>query len=156
MGDAIIYPGTFDPVTHGHIHIVERASKLFNHIIIAVAKDNQKKSLLDFTERVMLTERVFSLNSKVEVCGFTGLLVDFVRTQETRMILRSMRSMLDFEYEYRIATANQAMLAGLESIFLLPDPSFAHISSTLVREIRQLNGDISPFVPPEVVDFLQH
>ena len=144
----ILYPGTFDPITNGHVDLVKRAAKLFDEVVIAVASGHHKKPLFDFEERVHLVETVFTDLPQVSVIGFEGLLVDFMREKNATAVLRGLRAMSDFEYEFQLANMNRELDENFEAVFLTPSQQYSFISSTLVREIGKLDGDVSKFVPP--------
>ncbi len=150
----VIYPGTFDPITNGHMDLVERASKMFDHIVLAVAESPKKRPLLDLDTRCELAREVLSHLDNVEVVGFNNLLADFVHERNAQVILRGLRAVSDFEYEFQLANMNRVLAPNVESVFLTPDQEHSYISSTLVREIASLNGDISKFVHPLVTEAL--
>jgi pantetheine-phosphate adenylyltransferase len=147
----VIFPGTFDPITLGHQDLVERAANLFDHIIVAIAENTHKKTLLPLEVRVKLCEQVFKNKPNVTVCSFTGLLVNFVKEQNCNTIIRGLRVISDFEYEFQLANMNRRLKPDFETVFLTPSEQYSFISSTMVREIASLGGDISSFVAPEVV-----
>lgn len=149
-----VYPGTFDPVTNGHIDLVRRAVRIFDRVIVGVAASPKKKTWLNLKERVALAKTVFADFETVEVCGFDGLLVDFAREHKAAAILRGLRAVSDFEFEFQLASMNRHLDENLESIFLTPAEQFSFISSSLVREVIQLGGDVSGFVHPDVVTAL--
>ena len=151
----VIYPGTFDPITNGHIDLVERAAKLFDHVVIAIAYSEKKLPLFSLDERIALCEQSLTHLDNVEVCGFSNLLIDFAKSKNSRCVLRGLRAVADFEYEFQLANMNRAMWSEFESVFLTPSEHLSYISSSLVREIAALNGDISPFVPKPVFDALR-
>ncbi len=151
----VIYPGTFDPITNGHTNIVERAAKLFDKLIIAVAASPKKKPLFDLEVRVQLARDVLAHIPNVEVLGFDNLLADFVRMHNANIILRGLRAVADFEYEFQLADMNRRLVPQAESLFLTPDNHLSYISSTLIREISYLGGDVSGFVSPLVVKALK-
>ena len=153
---SIVYPGTFDPITKGHIDLVERAAKLFGSVIIAIAQSEKKQPLFDLKERTTLTQDALSHIDNVEVCSFTGLLTDLVTEQGSNCVLRGLRAVADFEYEYQLANMNRALSPEIESIFLTPSEKFSYISSSLIREICSLKGDVSQFVPSNVAEALAH
>lgn len=155
MPKIVLYPGTFDPITNGHLDLVERAARLFDKVIVAVAKSSGKNPLFNVDERVELVEKVVEHLDNVEVCGFSGLLVDFAKHKQANVLLRGLRAVSDFEYEFQLANMNRRLAPNLESLFLTPAEQFSFISSTLVREIAALNGDVSEFVPEEVLQALQ-
>ncbi len=150
MSGPILYPGTFDPITNGHVDIVLRASHIFKKVIVAVAGGTTKKTHFSLKERVTLAKRVFKGAANVEVCGFDGLLADYVRKRKVRIILRGLRAVSDFEYEFQLATMNQVLIPEVDTMFLTPAEKYTFISSTLVREIALLGGDVSAFVHPAV------
>ena len=150
----IVYPGTFDPITNGHIDLVERASSLFDHVIVAVASSKKKEPLFDMNERIKLARKALLNFDNVEVIGFDYLLVNFVKDQNADAILRGLRAVSDFEYEFQLANMNRALSPKIESIFLTPSEKLSYISSSLVKEIGSLGGDINAFVPPCVRDAL--
>jgi pantetheine-phosphate adenylyltransferase len=145
-----VYPGTFDPITNGHTDLVARASRLFGKVILAVARDTAKKTVCDFDQRVALAKVAVSEFENVEVVPFEGLLVNFCRDQKATVLLRGLRAVSDFEYEFQLAGMNRRLAPDVETMFLTPSEQFAFISSTLVREIARLGGDVSEFVHPEV------
>lgn len=144
----ILYPGTFDPITNGHVDLVKRAIKLFDEVIIAVASGHHKKPLFDFDERVALVKNVFAEFPQVSVVGFEGLLVDFMRENGATAVLRGLRAMSDFEYEFQLANMNRELDENFEAVFLTPAQNYSFISSTMIREIAKLGGDVNKFVPP--------
>lgn len=150
-----IYPGTFDPVTNGHIDIIGRAAKIFPEIIVAVASNKAKRPFLPMETRIKLLEESVAHFPGVRVIGFENLLIDFVLEQNAGIILRGLRAVSDFEYEFQLAGMNRKLSKQVETIFLTPSENQMFISSTLVREIALLNGDISQFVPPCVIDELK-
>jgi pantetheine-phosphate adenylyltransferase len=151
----VVYPGTFDPITNGHIDLVERACRLFDKVLVAVAASTRKNPLFTLDERVELARTTLAHLPNVEVCGFDILLVEFVRQQEAQAVLRGLRAVSDFEYEFQLANMNRALAPTMESIFLTPAEHLSYISSSIVREIGMLGGDVSKFVPPPVEAALQ-
>ena len=149
-----IYPGTFDPITNGHVDLIERSCRLFDTVVVAIASSKRKGPLLTLEERVDLAKRVLSHLDNVEVVGFDILLVDFVRQQKASGVVRGLRAVSDFEYEFQLANMNRALAPDVESLFLTPADHLSYISSSLVKEIGSLGGDISKFVHPIVVDAL--
>jgi len=143
----ILYPGTFDPITNGHVDLVTRATKLFDEVVIAVALGHHKKPLFNFEERVALVETVFADLPQVSVIGFEGLLVDFMREKNATAVLRGLRAMSDFEYEFQLANMNRELDENFEAVFLTPSQNYSFISSTMIREIAKLGGDVKKFVP---------
>ncbi|MGH8162344.1 MAG: pantetheine-phosphate adenylyltransferase [Gammaproteobacteria bacterium] len=146
-----VYPGTFDPVTNGHEDLVRRAMGLFDRVIVAVAADTTKKPLLEHAERVALARAVFADDERIEVTGFSGLTIRYARERGAVAIIRGLRVVSDFEFEFQLATMNRKLEPHIETIFLTPDESTTFISSTLVREIARLGGDVGEFVHPAVV-----
>jgi pantetheine-phosphate adenylyltransferase len=146
----VVYPGTFDPITNGHIDLVERACRLFDKVIVAVAASSRKNPLFTLDERVELAQETLSHLPNVEVCGFDILLVDFVRQKSAQAVLRGLRAVSDFEYEFQLANMNRALEPKMESLFLTPAEHLSYISSSIVREIALLSGDVSKFVAPAV------
>lgn len=150
-----VYPGTFDPITNGHTDLVRRACKLFDSIVVGVATGGEKKPYFDLGERVALAKQALAAYPSVQVRGFDGLLVDFARQQNAKAILRGLRAVSDFEFEFQLASMNRSLDDSFESIFLTPSEEHAFISSSLVREIACLGGDVSNFVSSAVVKALQ-
>ena len=146
----IVYPGTFDPITNGHVDLVERASRLFGKVVIGIAYSERKRPMFTLEERVLLCEQSLAHLNNVEVVGFNNLLVDFVAEQGSNTVLRGLRAVSDFEYEFQLANMNRAMKPDFETVFLTPAEQHSFISSTLVREIAGLRGDVSQFVPEPV------
>lgn len=146
----VVYPGTFDPITNGHIDLVERACRLFDRVIVAVAASSRKNPLFTLDERVELAQQTLAHLPNVEVCGFDILLVDFVRQKQAQAVLRGLRAVSDFEYEFQLANMNRALAPDMESLFLTPAEHLSYISSSIVREIAILNGDVGKFVAPAV------
>lgn len=144
----VIYPGTFDPITKGHLDLIERAAKLFDTILIAVADSPKKQPLFDLETRVQLAEESIAHIPNVQVTGFRSLLAQFVEEQQAQVILRGLRAVSDFEYEFQMANMNRALSPKTESLFLTPAEQYSYISSTLVREIASLGGETSKFVSP--------
>lgn len=151
----VIYPGTFDPITNGHTDLIERAGKLFNKVVVAIAYSPKKQPLLSLEERVELVKSATSHLPNVTVTGFSNLLAEFVRQQNATVILRGLRAVSDFEYEFQLADMNRRLAPEVESIFLTPANHLSYISSTLIREIASLNGDITEFVDPTVAAALR-
>jgi pantetheine-phosphate adenylyltransferase len=145
-----IYPGTFDPVTNGHTDLIERASKLFGEVIVGVAASPSKKPRFDLEKRVAMIEEVTSALPNVTVVGFSGLLVDFAKSNRAQVLIRGLRAVSDFEYEFQLANMNRRLSPDLESVFLTPSEGNSFISSTLVKEVALHDGDVSQFVHPVV------
>lgn len=150
MSSTVIYPGTFDPITLGHMDLIERGLRHFSKVIVAVADSPKKKPLFSLEERVALAREVTKPLGNVEVVGFSNLLVDFAREHNAQVILRGLRVVSDFEYEFQLANMNRVLAPDLESLFLTPSEQYSFISSTFVREIAYLNGDVSKMVHPAV------
>jgi len=151
----VVYPGTFDPITNGHTDLVERASRLFDRIIVAVADSPKKGPALPLQLRVDLAKQALAHLDKVEVVGFNCLLAEFVRQMDAHVILRGLRAVSDFEYEFQLANMNRKLAPDVESLFLTPAEGVSFISSTLIREIAYLGGDIDKFVHPAVAAALK-
>lgn len=151
----VVYPGTFDPITNGHIDLVTRATRLFDKVIVAVAANPTKKPTFDLQERVSLAQQVLGGIPNVEVRGFDNLLVEFVEQMGAEVILRGLRAVSDFEYEFQLAGMNRRLAPKVETMFLTPAEQYAFISSTLVREVAMLGGDVSAFVHPVVIAALR-
>lgn len=146
MRDTVIFPGTFDPITNGHTDLIERASHLFGKVIVGVAASPGKQPFFTHQERISLAEQVLAVYKNVTVLGFDGLLVEFARQQKAAVILRGLRAVADFEYEFQLASMNRRLSPELETLLLTPDEHYAYISAHLIREIAVLGGDISQFV----------
>ncbi len=146
-----IYPGSFDPVTHGHLDVIERARKLFDEVIVAVAHNDQKKPLFPLEQRLEFLRSAINGRDRVQVASFDGLLVDFALKQEAIAVIRGLRAISDFEFEFQMALMNRKLEARVETIFLMPKEEYTYLSSRIVKEIARLGGDISSFVPPQVV-----
>ncbi|NLF54516.1 MAG: pantetheine-phosphate adenylyltransferase [Thauera phenolivorans] len=156
MRDAIaVYPGTFDPLTRGHGDLVRRAALLFEGVIVAVAKSNSKNPVFSLEERVEIASKVLAPYENVKVIGFDCLLMDFMHRHGARVILRGLRAVSDFEYEFQMAGMNRKLYPDVETVFLTPAEEYMFISATMVREIARLGGDVSKFVHPEVYARLQ-
>ncbi|MAZ44231.1 MAG: pantetheine-phosphate adenylyltransferase [Legionellales bacterium] len=151
----VIFPGTFDPVTNGHVDLIQRASGLFETVIVAVAANPKKKPLFSLSERVALIQEVLAdVCTNVRVEGFSGLLADFALENEAKAIIRGLRAVSDFEYEFQLANMNRRLVPTIESLFLTTAEQHSFISSSLVKEIAGLNGDVSTFVPKRVIEAL--
>jgi pantetheine-phosphate adenylyltransferase len=145
-----VYPGTFDPLTRGHEEIVRRASTLFDSLILAIAESTPKRTFFPLQERIEMAREVLGEVKNLQVVGFTGLLTNFVRQQNARVVLRGLRAVSDFEYEFQLAGMNRNLYPQMETIFLTPSEQHMFISATLVREIASLGGDVSKFVHPHI------
>ena len=150
MPTIAIYPGTFDPITNGHQDLVHRAARLFDRVIVAVAKSSPKNTRFDVESRVVFARISLADLSNVEVDRFSGLLVDFAQARGASVILRGLRAISDFDYEFQLASMNRRLAPQVETVCLTSDERFSYISSSLVREIATLGGDVSPFVHPTV------
>lgn len=150
----VVYPGTFDPLTNGHIDLVERACRLFDKVIIAIAASTKKNPMFTLEERVDLAGQVLGHLPNIEICGFDILLADLVKQKQAQGVLRGLRAVSDFEYEFQLANMNRALAPEMESLFLTPSEHLSYISSSLVREIASLGGDVSKFVHPLVEEAL--
>ncbi len=146
-----VYPGTFDPITNGHIDLVERAAKMFAHVTVAVASNTSKQPLFSMDERVDMAANVLSDWHNVSVVGFDNLLVDFTKTHNASVILRGLRAVSDFEYEFQLAGMNRSLAPDIETIFLTTAEQYAYLSSSLVKEVARLGGNITKFVPEQVI-----
>lgn len=146
----IIYPGTFDPITRGHEDLVRRAARIFDRVVVAVAASANKQPFFSLDERMELARQTLQDVPNVEVASFASLLVDFVREQGTNLVLRGLRAVSDFEYEFQLAGMNRGLYPELETVFLTPAEQYMFISASMVREIARLGGDVEPFVPPVV------
>ena len=147
----ILYPGTFDPITKGHLDLIKRACRLFDEVVVAVAIGHHKKPIFSLEERIGLVQEATEGLTNLQVIGFDGLLVDFFKKHQATGVLRGLRAMSDFEYEFQLANINRELDPNFEAVFLTPSQQYSFISSTLVREIAKLEGDVHKFVPPCVV-----
>ncbi|MFT4173592.1 MAG: pantetheine-phosphate adenylyltransferase [Rhodocyclaceae bacterium] len=150
--NVVVYPGTFDPLTRGHEDLVRRAAGMFDHVLVGVAKHSGKNPIFTLDERVELAREVLSVYPNVEVQAFSGLLIEFVRSRNAHIILRGLRAVSDFEYEFQMAGMNRRLHPDVETMFLTPGEEFMFVSATMVREIGLLGGDISTFVQPVVAE----
>ena len=150
MSITAVYPGTFDPITCGHYDLIQRAARFYDRLVIAVADNRNKSSLFTLEERVALAKEVTAELANVEVVGFSGLLVDFVKELNGHVLLRGLRAVSDFEYEFQLASMNRKLAPEVETMFMTPAEQYAFISSSLVREISALGGDVYEFVHPVV------
>ncbi|TMX58662.1 pantetheine-phosphate adenylyltransferase [Vibrio rotiferianus] len=151
----VIYPGTFDPVTNGHLNLIERTHEMFDEVIIGVAASPSKNTMFSLEERVALMEEVVAHLPGVSVKGFSGLLVDFAKHEQAKVLIRGLRTTVDFEYEFGLTNMYRKLLPGLESVFLTPEEEFAFLSSTIVREVAIHGGNIEQFVPAPVAKAIE-
>ena len=147
MCQAAIYPGTFDPVTNGHIDLIKRAQEIFSEVIVAVAANPQKAPLFNVQERVAMLKKATAGLSNIEVVGFDGLVVDFARERRAKVLVRGLRMVSDFEYEFQMALTNRKLSPDVETIFLMPHESYSYLSSKLLKEAASLGANLSSFVP---------
>ena len=145
-----IYPGTFDPITNGHLDIIERARKVFDTVIVTIARNSSKNPLFSDKERLEMIREVVKGMKQVEVDSFDGLLVNYAKKKKATAVLRGLRAISDFEYEFALALTNRKLNDTLETVFLMPSERYTYLNSTIVREIARLGGDVSDFVPPVV------
>lgn len=145
-----MYPGTFDPITNGHHELVRRAARIFDHIVVAVAASPHKKTLFSLEDRTRMAKAVLADIANVTVDSYDGLTVDFARTRDLRAVVRGLRAVSDFEYEFQLSSMNRSLQPDVETVFLCPEAEYTFISSTLVREVAALGGDVSRFVHPAV------
>jgi pantetheine-phosphate adenylyltransferase len=154
MKTIAIYPGSFDPITNGHVDLIHRACKLFDKVIIAIAQNTNKDSFLSIDQRVKAVETAIEPLTNTRVLSFDSLLVDFAREHNAQIIIRGLRAVSDFDYEFQLSGMNKRLNPAIETLFMTPSEEFANISSSLVREILSLGGDISQFVPESVKTIL--
>ena len=150
MKKIAVYPGSFDPITYGHLDIIRRTLTIFDEVIVAVARNSQKSSLFTTEERVALIQQVLHEEKRVTVDTFTGLLIDYVSSRKAHVIIRGLRAISDFEYEFQIAQMNSSIGQDIETLFMMTSVQYGYLSSSIVREVCSLNGNIDVFVPPEV------
>lgn len=150
MSTKAIYPGTFDPITLGHIDIVTRAAQMFDQIVLAIAASPSKKPMFSLEERIKLARQAVAHLPNVEVVGFSDLMANFARAQQANVLVRGLRAVSDFEYELQLAHMNRHLLPTLESVFLMPSEGFSFVSSSLVKEVARHGGDVSAFLPENV------
>ena len=149
-----VYPGTFDPITHGHTDLVTRAARVFEHVIVAIAESPHKTPFFSLKRRIELAESQIGHLENISIVGFSNLLVDFVQENNAGVIVRGLRAVSDFEYEFQLASMNRNLCDTVETMFLTPDEKYGFISSTLVREVARLNGDVTQFVGLEIAQAL--
>jgi len=145
-----VYPGSFDPITYGHLDIIERGLKVFDNVIVAVARNTSKDSLFTIEERVELISQVLDGNDRAKVDTFDGLLIDYVRSQQATVIIRGLRAISDFEYEFQIAQMNRSLTKEVETLFMMTSVPYSYLSSSIVKEVSSLNGPVDSLVPPLV------
>lgn len=150
MATKVLYPGTFDPITNGHVDLVVRASKMFDEVVVAIAAGHHKNPVFSLEQRVALAQQSLSDLKNIKVIGFSGLLVNLFQEQQATAVLRGLRAVSDFEYEFQLANMNRQLDSQFESVFLTPSEHLSFVSSTLVREIARLKGDVTKFVPKVV------
>ncbi|MEK7249042.1 MAG: pantetheine-phosphate adenylyltransferase [Bacteroidota bacterium] len=150
-----IYPGTFDPITNGHIDVVQRATEMFSKVIVLVARNSTKSPLFNDKERVEMIKEVFRGNRRVSVDVFDGLLVEYARKKKATVLVRGLRAVSDFEFEFQMALTNRKLDPGIDTVFLMPHARYTYLNSSIVREVARLGGDVSPFVPANVRRRLQ-
>jgi pantetheine-phosphate adenylyltransferase len=145
-----LYPGTFDPITYGHIDVVRRATELFSLVVVLVARNSTKRPMFTDVERAEMIREVFRRHPRVEVDSFNGLLVEYARRRKASVIIRGLRAVSDFEYEFQMALTNRKLAPKIDTVFLVPHEKYTYLNSTIVREVARLGGDVSDFVPPGV------
>ena len=150
MSKRVLYPGTFDPLTLGHIDLIKRAARMFDETIIAVAANPQKEPMFNLTERVSMIEHCIQNIPTTRVIGFSGLLIDVLKEQKSRVVLRGLRAVSDFEFEFQLASMNRRLNSDTETIFLTPSEQYTFVSASIVKEIARLNGDVAQFLDPHV------
>ncbi|HAD81743.1 MAG: pantetheine-phosphate adenylyltransferase [Candidatus Edwardsbacteria bacterium RIFOXYD12_FULL_50_11] len=155
MGNLAIYPGTFDPVTNGHLDIIQRGAEIFDRIIVAVAASRNKNPLFSLEERVEMLKKTAAGYKGVSVEPFDGLLVDYARSKGARVIIRGLRAVSDFEYEFQLALMNRKLNPGMDTFFVMPSEKYVYLNSGLIKEISRMGGDISSLVPDEVLNNLK-
>lgn len=155
MKKIAIYPGTFDPITNGHLDVIKRASKLFERLIVAVASSEDKSPIFSLDERVTMAKTALANHDNLEVVGFNSLLTDLLKKHNARAVIRGLRAVSDFEYEFMLAGMNRKLMPEIESIYLMPSEEYMFLSSSFVREVAKLKGDVSGFVPECVAQALK-
>lgn len=150
-----IYPGSFDPITNGHLDVIERASRLFDEVIVAIAHNVEKEPLFTLKERLEILQATVGQNPAVRIGQFEGLLVDYAVAEKAHVVIRGLRAVSDFEYEFQMALMNRKLQGTVETIFLMPKEEYTYLSSRLVKEIARLGGDVSKFVPAKVAEALR-
>ena len=155
MNRKAIYPGTFDPVTHGHLDVIERASKIYDRVFIGIAHSKEKKPLFSVKERISMLKKATAGLKNVEVEDFDGLVVDYAKRKKVRVIIRGLRMISDFEFEFQMALTNRKLAEKIETIFMMTNEAYAYLSSKLIKEAVSLGADVKSFVPPFVADKLK-
>lgn len=156
MNKICLYPGTFDPITNGHLDVIKRASSIFDEVVVAIAKNSEKKPFFSLDERFQMVQNsVATLQKNIKVITFTGLLVDLAKTQNAPYIIRGLRAVSDFEYELQMNYANTSLDSNVETVYLMPSLKYAFVSSSIVKSILIHGGNISHIVPKEVIDFIK-
>lgn len=150
-----LYPGTFDPVTFGHIDVIARASELFDKLIIAVSESSSKKTLFSVQERISMIRKSVNNLKNIEVTSFSGLMVKYARSRNANVVIRGLRAISDFEYEFQMALTNRKIAEKITTLFLMPNEKYTYLNSTLVKEIAKYNGDVKSFVPRAVISMLK-
>jgi pantetheine-phosphate adenylyltransferase len=150
-----IYPGTFDPVTNGHVDVIERATEMFAKVVVLVARNSSKSPMFTDTERVEMIKEIFAGNKRVTVDVFDGLLVNYAKKKKATVLVRGLRAVSDFEYEFQMALMNRKLDASIDTVFLMPHARYTYLNSTIVREVARLGGDVSGLVPANVRRRLQ-
>lgn len=150
-----VYPGSFDPITKGHLDLIERAVSKFDKVIVAVLININKKGMFSIEERVNLIEKCVAKYNNVEVKSFNGLLIDFVRKEKADVIIKGLRSVTDFEYEFQMALMNRELANEVETVFMVTSPNYSYISSSAIKQVASFNGEIKNFVPKEIVEDLE-
>jgi pantetheine-phosphate adenylyltransferase len=151
----VIYPGSFDPVTNGHLDVIQRAARLFDRVVVAVANNDSKDPMFSIQERVTLVKQCIGDIPNVEADGFSGLLVNYVESRGAQAVIRGLRAVSDFEFEFQLALMNRKLNERVETLFMMPKETYTFVSSRLVKEIARLGGDVAQFVPPVVVEAMR-
>lgn len=155
MTKVAVYPGSFDPITHGHIDIIKRAANLFDTVVVAISNNTQKKHLFTHAQRENMAAQIFKGHRTIKVDRFDGLLVDYLKKKKIRAIIRGLRAVSDLDYEFQMAAMNRSLLADIETIFFMPSEKYTYLSSSLVREVAAMKGNLKPFVSANVASALK-